>query len=124
MAGSSFAVQSKVRYAHIQALKALGAAAISVEVHFDGSHSLALKPAHFEVGITVHDRKALANLDSAITQMFGFFTQDVNLTNRVKYEVANYDEDLIERSNKSYQIHAALTTLATGVAAQFIDSVY
>ncbi|MFP2932788.1 hypothetical protein ACLESO_48120 [Pyxidicoccus sp. 3LG] len=124
MAGSSYTVRSKVRHAHIEALKRLGAAAISVEVHFDGSHMLAMKPAHFEVGITVHDRLALANLDSAITQMFGFFTGDVNLTNRVKYEVADFDDDLIERSNKRYEIHQALATLATGAAAEFIANVH
>ncbi|NMO23618.1 hypothetical protein HPC49_53990 [Pyxidicoccus fallax] len=120
MAGSSFKVMSKVRYKHILELRQAGAA---VEVHFDGSHSLATKPAHFELNITIRDRMSLVNLDSAITQMFGFFTQEVNLTNRVKYEVALFDEDLIDRSTRSYEIRAAIDTLNDGGVADFIANV-
>lgn len=119
MAGSSFKVTSKVRLRHIQALRAAGA---DVEVHFDGSHLAAVKPPHFEVGVIIA-REKLEDVDSGIAQMFGFFTREVNLTNRVKYEVANYDEDLIDRSNHSYAIRADLDTLANGGVGNFIQNV-
>lgn len=119
MAGSSFKVTSKVRYQHIQALRDAGA---SVEVHFDASHSVAVKPPHFEVGVTIA-RLDLKNVDSSLAQMFGFFTQEVNLTNRVKYEVANYDEDLIDRADKSYQIRAELDALNNGNIGNFVQNV-
>ena len=119
MAGSSFKVTSKVRYQHIKALRDAGA---DVEVHFDGSHSTAVKPPHFEVGIIIA-RERLEHVDSGIAQMFGFFTREVNLTNRVKYEVANYDEDLIDRSNDGYAIRADLDTLANGGVGNFIQNV-
>jgi hypothetical protein len=47
----------------------------------------------------------------------------VNLTNRVKYEVPDYDEDLIDRSDKSYQIRAELHTLAGGGTGNFVQNV-
>jgi hypothetical protein len=121
MAGSSYVVTGKVRHSHIQQLKDIGA---SVEVHFDGSHSLAVKPAHFEVNLTLRDRLSLEHLDSSVAQLFGLYTQEVNLTNRVKYEVANFDEDLIDRSKKSYEIRAALDALNNGGIPGMISSIF
>lgn len=121
MAGSSYTVTSKVRYQHITTMRNAG---LSVEVHFDASHPAAVKPPHFELNITVHDRMALATLDYDLVRMFAFFTREVNLANRIKYEVANYDEDLIDRADKSYQIRAELAKLDNGGAAGFVDTVF
>jgi hypothetical protein len=50
-------------------------------------------------------------------------TQEVSLTNRVKDEVANFDSDLIDRSNRGSEIHDAIATLNNGGVAGFIQNV-
>jgi hypothetical protein len=124
MAGSSVIIQEKVSRSDIDAIRSVSG---KVNVNFDATHPTHVKKPHFDIGVFVnHDvLKTLGKNHSTTFNKFRFGIQEVQnqIPNQIKYEVGNFDRDMIP-TGKQQSIEHAIDEANAGRNGGFINNIF
>ena len=123
MARSSVIIHEKVSKADILAIREVA----RVDVNFDATHRTSEKKPHFDIGVFIEQNKLkyLGEQHQATFNKFRFGTQEVynQIPNQIKYEVSEFNQDMIP-ANKKPTIDHAINEANVGRKGGFIQDIF